>query len=161
LVDSALNDATLQPATEISTEPDAEALDEPDADTEPEVDNATDPDTTTIDEVTPGPNLGDIAEQEDNQIDDVTETTRNTYETNTNDNEAKAEPEIAESIANNTDNSNNDEVSVESKLVNHDKKEPEQPTLIRRSKRIINNPNPTINPDDIGDNDDPNDVDFA
>ena len=89
MVDSALNDATLKPATEISTEPDAEALAEPDADTEPEVDNATDPGTTTIDEVTPGPNLGDIAEQEDNPIDDVNETTRNNYETNTNDNEAK------------------------------------------------------------------------
>ena len=52
-------------------------------------------------------------------------------------------------------------MSVESKLASHDKKEPEQQTLIRRSKRIMNKPNPTIAPDDIGDNDDPNDVDFA
>ena len=130
--------------------------------TEPDVDNATGPGTTTINEVTPEPNVGDVAEQGITPVDDpTTEPVRNTNEPGANANETNAEPEIAENIASNTNNSNNAETSIESSLGKPDRREPEQPTLLRRSKRIINNPSPAINPDDIGENDDPNDVDFA
>ena len=153
MVDSALNDATLQPVTE--------TIAEVDTDTDPGVDNATDPGTRTKNKSTHNPSLDDIAEKEDDSVESVTEPTRQTDESNTNDNEVRTELEVTESINNDTGNTETNEVSVDSQQASHDNDEPEQQTLIRRSKRIMNKPNPAIPPDDIGDNDDPKDIDFA
>ena len=99
--------------------------------------------------------------KEGDSVESVTEPTRQTNESNTNNNEVRTELEVTESINNDTGNTKTNAVSVDSQQASHDNDEPEQQTLIRRSKRIMNKPNPAIPPDDIGDNDDPKDIDFA
>ena len=187
LVDSALNDATLHPVAEATAEVDtdttpeldedpvAEATAEVDTDNTPEldedtvteanaeVDTNTDPavdDTTELETRTKksihDPNSGEITVK-GNSMENIAELTGHTDEPK----EMSPELEVPKNANADTGNTETNETAVDSQQTSHSNDKSEPQNLVRRSKRIMNKPNPAIPPEDIGDNDNPKDIDYA
>ena len=145
LVDSALNDATLHPVAEATAEVDTDTTLEVDEDpvteANTEVDKDVDP-TVELETKTKksihDPNLGEVT------MENIAELTGDTDKPK----EMKPESEVSKHTNTNTDNAGtNDETEPQNSL--------------RRSKRIMNKPNPVIPSEDIGDNDDQKDIDYV
>ena len=89
-------------------------------------------------------------------VDEVGQEVINESETN---NKVTNDPEITNEAGQEVTNEPETANEIESETSNKIKSA--QPIPLRRSRRIIENPRPAIDPDLIGENDDPNDVDFA
>ena len=169
LVDSVLNDATLHPVAETNAEVDTDTTLELDEDTvteaNAEVDTNTDPavdDTTELGARTKNksihvPNSGEITVKEGNSVENIAELTRHTDEPK----EMRPELEVPKNANTDTGNTETNETAIDSQQTSHSNDKSEPQNLVRRSKRIMNKPNPTIPPEDIGDNDNPKDIDYA
>ena len=167
LVDSALNDATLHPVAEATAEVDTDTTLELDEDTvteaNAEVDTNTDPavdDTTELETRTKksihDPNSGEITVK-GNSMENIAELTGHTDEPK----EMRPELEVPKNANTDTGNTETNETAIDSQQTSHSNDKSEPQNLVRRSKRIMNKPNPVIPPEDIGDNDNPKDIDYA
>ena len=154
MVDSALSDSILNQGPEVTNELDItdavgqgitndnEVSDEPEIIDGVDLTNERKP----TNEVTNEPEIVDEVSQEATFGSETT-------------NEVTNDPEITneegQAVTNEPEKAN----EVESETSNE--KESAQPIPLRRSHRIIENPRPTIDPELISENDDPNDVDFS
>ena len=73
----------------------------------------------------------------------------------------RPELEVSKSVNTDTGDTETNEAAIDSQQTSHSNDKSEPQTLVRRSKRIMNKPNPAIPPEDIGDNDNPKDIDYA
>ena len=158
LVDSALNDATLHPVaeanTEINTDTTLELDEDPMTEANTEVDTDVDP-TVELETKTEisihDPNLGEVT------MENIAELTGDTDKPK----EMRPESEVPKHANTDTGNAETNETAIDRQQTNYSNNKSEPQNLVRRSKRIMNKPNPVIPSEDIGDNDNPKDIDYA
>ena len=148
-VDEALNDATLHPIMETSHDTNIDTdigsnkdpMTEVDTDIEPTVNTELEP-TVELEATTEKPT------HDRNTAKVTTEnTTNHTVDTDKSEN-TTPESEVSEHTNTNTNNAGTTD-------------ETESQKSLRRSKRILNRPNPIIPAEDIGENDDQKDIDYV